>query len=980
MKFIFPGDAPTPLLPPGLTLGDLKGQYTNFSKKGNSVVDISVVDKQLYSSVISFVVHPHYEFNASHCLIQTKLACKPFSKPVNNTCLADLKFKKFTWNSETSAVKLSTALQSPDVISLKNKIIQDNYSTSKSGLDQLTADVVSLSTLLHEKSCDFTNVGSKSKSKRKRRSWFNPDCESLRKRVRRAGNFLNRHPFDSQAREEYFVARRLYNRKIKQTKKAAREQGISDLISALDKREMWSLLSDLRGSTKNSSPIEIDELHNHFKKILNSPKNLPPDKLEIIKTKLDSYINSSLPPDTVLSTGYDTEYIIKVGKTLKNGKSAFTDGAINEVIKYSISSLSPVYCKLFNHIEKSGVFPTSWKTSFLVPLHKKGPADLPDNYRGLAVGSNLCKFYTKCFNEKLKCFCDDNNILAPQQFGFRDDFRTTDAVFVLRTAISLYKNAKKPIYACFVDFSKAFDSVFRPAMLYKLGNIGIKGNLLKLIQSMYTESQYIIKSNGKFSNPIDSNIGVKQGCNLSPLLFNIFINDIHSIFNSACDPLNINNLNLSSLSFADDLVILSETPEGLQNSLNELNKYCGDWGLVVNATKTNVVTFNKPFSKKIRNQVYRIGNNNIATTNSYCYLGIDITNTGNFSKSNEKLYKKALKAQYSIYSSINVYSDQPNIPLYLRLFDSLLKPILLYGSEIWGTCKPQKKLKNGDFDTQKISSDIKTVDKFVNKFYRTLLGVPTHCSTIGVHLELGRLPIKINIIKSMLKYWLRLVTLPKSRLVSHCYWTLFNSNDIQDDWISSIKNIIGSSGFCHLWYDQETLNSLNPKDIPKIILTITKSFEDQFLQNANSEITEQHKLHLFKNVNQTFKVAPHLSHLVTRKKRSLFTKLRLGTLKLEIETGRWSNIESNQRFCKLCSNNQVENESHFLFDCPAQSQTRASFLEPILVAHPNFKYMSSVQKTNFLFFNDKLNKVSTDNAAILLNNLMLARENLLKQQ
>ena len=147
---------------------------------------------------------------------------------------------------------------------------------------------------------------------------------------------------------------------------------------------------------------------------------------------------------------------------------------------------------------------------------------------------------------------------------------------------------------------------------------------------MYQDCQYIIKNNGLFSKPINSSIGVKQGCNLSPLLFNIFINDIHDIFNSSCDPLDIDSLKLSSLSFADDLVILSETPGGLQNSLDALNKYCENWGLVVNASKTKVVTFNKPFNKKIRNQHFTIGTNQIEVQNSYCYLGIEISNTGNF--------------------------------------------------------------------------------------------------------------------------------------------------------------------------------------------------------------------------------------------------------------------------------------------------------------------------------------------------------------
>ena len=119
-------------------------------------------------------------------------------------------------------------------------------------------------------------------------------------------------------------------------------------------------------------------------------------------------------------------------------------------------------------------------------------------------------------------------------------------------------------------------------MSYKLGTVGIKGNLLKLIHNMYSRSDYIIKSNGEFSYPVHSSFGVKQGCNLSPLLFNIFINDIHSIFNESCNPVSVNTWNISSLSFADDLVILSESPNGLKESLDCLEKYCNDWGLKIN--------------------------------------------------------------------------------------------------------------------------------------------------------------------------------------------------------------------------------------------------------------------------------------------------------------------------------------------------------------------------------------------------------------
>ena len=126
----------------------------------------------------------------------------------------------------------------------------------------------------------------------------------------------------------------------------------------------------------------------------------------------------------------------------------------------------------------------------------------------------------------------------------------------------------------------------------------LKWESRKFMQSMYREPCCIIKNNGSFSKPIKSNTGVKQGCNLSPLLFNIFVNDIHDIFSESCNPLKMNSTQISSLSFADDLVILSETSVGLQNSLTKLETYCKNWGLAINSKKTKVVIFNKPFTKK----------------------------------------------------------------------------------------------------------------------------------------------------------------------------------------------------------------------------------------------------------------------------------------------------------------------------------------------------------------------------------------------
>ena len=502
----------------GRTIGDTIGDYTFIGYKGNSVIDYTIVNKQLLPKILVFKVH---EFNvlSNHKKIETILGCTPtlLSKP---KCVTDsICFDKFSWNANTSPGKLNQVLQSQEFVDMKKHILDSQYASNTSGVNKLSSDVESLTKLLHEKCCDKSRVGRKTNNnKSKRKPWFNLDCQSLRKRVRRAANYLGRNPNNRQARDEYFSARRKYNSLVKKMKKQHRNSEINKLINASDHNEMWSLLSKLK-SKKSATPIDMAELHSHFEELLNTPqKHISPERLQFLCGKLSSFLDESAPADPLLEIGnYSTSLITKLAKNLKNGKSAFIDGSINETIKYSITDMVDIYQKLFNHLEASAVFPSSWKGSFLVPLHKKGSPSDPNNYRGLAVGNNVSKFYTKILNDKLKRYCDLKSILSPQQFGFRDDFRTTDSIFVLRSVISYYNNhSKKPVFACFVDFSMAFDSVDRTALFYKLGSMGIKGNILKLIINMYTDSTYRLKCNGVYSLPLQCKLGVKQGCNLSP--------------------------------------------------------------------------------------------------------------------------------------------------------------------------------------------------------------------------------------------------------------------------------------------------------------------------------------------------------------------------------------------------------------------------------------------------------------------------------
>ena len=156
-----------------------------------------------------------------------------------------------------------------------------------------------------------------------------------------------------------------------------------------------------------------------------------------------------------------------------------------------------------------------------------------------------------------------------EQIGFQRGARTSDHVFTLTTLIFKYvHNAKavkgSKLFACFVDFKAAFDSVWRDALFYKLYRMNIGGVFMSTIRDMYKTVIYHVKLQGGITPGILSKLGVRQGCVMSPLLFKLFIADLPAIFDSSCDPVSLNDKLLSVLMYDDDIVMLSTSEVGLE--------------------------------------------------------------------------------------------------------------------------------------------------------------------------------------------------------------------------------------------------------------------------------------------------------------------------------------------------------------------------------------------------------------------------------
>ena len=220
------------------------------------------------------------------------------------------------------------------------------------------------------------------------------------------------------------------------------------------------------------------------------------------------------------------EEIQKQIKKLKYNKACGIDNIINEFLKNCPRDVLEVITKLFNIVLNSAVLPHSWCIGMIKPIYKnKGSPDDTDNYRGITLLSCVAKLFTGCINRRLTDFIEGSGQLGEEQAGFREGYSTLEHAFVLQSLIGLYLHKKKRLYCLFVDYKKAFDLVDRSSLWMKLISHGINGKIISVIYNMYKGAKSCVKQNTKLSSLFECSIGVRQGENLSPLLFAIFLND-----------------------------------------------------------------------------------------------------------------------------------------------------------------------------------------------------------------------------------------------------------------------------------------------------------------------------------------------------------------------------------------------------------------------------------------------------------------------
>ena len=361
-----------------------------------------------------------------------------------------------------------------------------------------------------------------------------------------------------------------------------------------------------------------------------------------------------------LNVNFTKKEIADVIKKLKNNKACGIDMIRNEFIKNCSKDVIEVITNLFNLILDSGVIPTNWCLGIIIPLYKnEGSVNDPDNYRGITLLSCLSKLFTSALNNRITIFLERFDSIGEEQAGFRAGYSTMDHVFVLNSIIDIYLQKIKRVYCAFIDYKKAFDLVDRSSLWSKLISHGINGKLMSVIFNLYHHAKSCVRANGKMSDYFTCNVGVRQGENLSPLLFAIYLNDFESYVSRHYKGLDTLSdditchlsdpdievfLRLHLLLYADDTIVMAETPEQLQKALNAVSDYCSQWNLTVNTSKTKIVIFSRGKVRRYPDFVF--GSDKLDVVDEYVYLGVKFNYNGKIKKMIQKQITQARKALY----------------------------------------------------------------------------------------------------------------------------------------------------------------------------------------------------------------------------------------------------------------------------------------------------------------------------------------------
>ena len=793
------------------------------------------------------------------------------------------------------------------------------------------------------------SVGSKLISKKYSRAWFDDEVKKAII-VRRISHAAWEKQRGAETWNKYKQDKKVVKTLIKKKKKEVWFNLIDGITS--DQRDnpkrMWSTISKITGRKSKKAggsvlksngnlavtPEEREATWTAHQRKLGRESAAPEFQENFrqqTEEEVDGYAQDSRSvEDDVNLDGLFTDEDVATGMdVLKLHKACGTDQVRNEWMKAGGLPLMSALRKLFNWVISTEQIPSDWASSLIVYLYKDGDERDPGNHRGISLISCLGKLFLTLWNTRITHYLESNNLLAEEQGGFRAGRSTIDQEFTLNTALLHRRREGKPTYLFFIDFSKAFDSVWHTGLWKKLYELGIKGKAWRILRALYANLEASVLVDGKPGQKVPQEQGVRQGDPLSPILFSMFINELVEELRRAGGNVRVSTKELFSLLYADDIVLMADTPAELQKMIDIVDNYTAKWRLTLNARKSKIMIVNpQRTDQAVEPEEWTFRGRNLEIVQEYKYLGVWFTNNLTWKKHVEYVTAKGK----ALLPPLRQFFSQQRIPLMIKrlVHTALVRSPLEYASAIWSCNKPEE---------DKLESIQHTVAVW-------MLRTNKKACKFGLRAILGLPSLKTRRVMLRLFYVAKLARMDTERLAYHCYKTPAPTRNTlrgstQKPWFAIVKPWFTTPGqTLHIPYGKLSLGHVMEPKVPQgYIGRLDTGFDDVTLAwrthvRYNAQVVERAALCQAFRDYSTLEMVEMIHgdklgavHSLVRRKPSHanWRRIRLlcGTSALNQTRERITRYTTHESAsCPLCGQ-APESPVHFLRECTNQFMVRA---------------------------------------------------------
>jgi hypothetical protein len=325
-------------------------------------------------------------------------------------------------------------------------------------------------------------------------------------------------------------------KKIKSKVKSVKKDAISKMLKNRNSKNLWQGVNTICGrKTSQTEELTLLDPVNGFSTSDN--KECADIFANAFKNKVTKLVNQVGQSDAMTDhisrkfeeitviTQFNTKDIVDIVLSFKKSTSAGPDDISINYIKDAIVELSPVLKFIFDKAASFATIPTQWKRAKIIPIHKKGKKDDPENYRPISLLCSMGKVFEKCV---LKIMSDSfgHALPSPFQHGFRRNHSTTTAALTIQNNIARALDKKKKVVVVSTDMSAAFDLLDKEILLPRMAKLGIPQNLIQIYDDFLSNRKAFVQCNQSSSEDFNVPFGCVQGSPSGPYLFTLLVDGI----------------------------------------------------------------------------------------------------------------------------------------------------------------------------------------------------------------------------------------------------------------------------------------------------------------------------------------------------------------------------------------------------------------------------------------------------------------------